>query len=268
MDNLLKSPKYTSNKDYIISGYIREYDISKANINILYKYGVLSKEKYEYYLTVDRMTRQIDIGLMQKDKRVSEILKNGIMEYKKKFFIANDIREEDVLNIRNDAVFLLNKIANVTKFDNIEFVNKNTYTSYYKLKNLEIYYFFDSINNIEKIDVKGIGDNVLGLHENYFLEFLKVVFSSAQTESLVDTLDIIKNFYKQYINLELDTGYYRSFNSESVYHIKSDISNYSVFRVYSIEDYNREYLDISYNLQLIIQLYKYFSYMQLNNYKI
>ena len=264
MNNLLRSPNYSMKVDYIISSYIREYDISKANINILYKYGVLSKEKYEYYLTADRMTRQIDIGLMQKDPKVTKVLQNGIMEAKRNFFEANNIEESDVLTIHNDAIFIINKIPTITKFDNIEFINKNTYTSYYKLGPLEIYYFYDPINNIENIDIKGINDDRLKIHEDYFLEFLKVVFSSAQTENIKDTLDIIITFYKQYINRELEIGYYRNFDSESAYYIKSDISRYSVFRAYTLEEHNKYDIDINCNLQLIIQLYKYFSSIHLN----
>ncbi len=264
MNNLLKTPNYSMNVDYIISGYIREYDISKANINILYKYGVLSKEKYEYYLTADRMVRQIDIGLMQRDSNISTILKNGIMEAKRMFFEANNIDESDVLTIHNDAIFLINKIPTITKFDNIEFINKNIYTSYYKLGGLEIYYFYDPINSIENIDIKGINDDKLKIHENYFLEFLKVVFSSAQTEGIKDTLDVIITFYQQYINKELEIGYYRNFDSESVFYLNTGISNYSVFRAYTLEEHNKYDLDISCNLQLIIQLYKYFSSIHLN----
>lgn len=267
MNNLLKSVNYSMGINYIISGFIREYDISKANINILYKYGVLSKEKYEYYLTVDRMTRQIDMGILQREHEIANILKNGIKEAKRVFFEVNNIEESDVLTIHNDAIFLINKIPSVTKFDNIEFVNKNIYTSYYKLGKLEIYYFYDPINNIENIDVKGINDNKLKIHEDYFLEFLKVVFSSAQTEGIKDTLDIIITFYKQYINMELDIGYYRNFDSESTYHLKSDISKYSIFKAYTLEEHNKYDLDISCNLQLIIQLYKYYSSIHLNGNK-
>lgn len=261
--SILNSKNYTMNTPFIISGFIREYDIKQSNINIFYKYGVINEEQYEYYQKADRFTRQRDMGLMQRDPKISKILQEGVLEAKRMFFEANDICEEDILSIKNDAVFVINKIPSVTKFDNIEFVNKNIYTSYYKLGALELYYFYDPINNVENIDVKGIDDKVLKLHEDYFLEFLKVVFSSVQTEGIKDTLDIIITFYKQYINKELDIGYYRNFDSESVYSIRTDISNYSIYKAYFLEEHNKYDLDISCNLQYIIQLYKYYSSIHL-----
>lgn len=257
--SILNVKNYLIDRPFIISSYIREYDISKANINILYKYKVLSEEKYQYYLTADRMTRQVDIGLLQRDPEVDRILKQGIAKAKQDLFDTNGIDESDILAIKNDAVFIMNKIPNITKFDNIEFMLKNVYTSFYRIGKLEFYYFYDPINNTEKLDIKGIDDSKLHLHEQYFLEFLKVVFSSAQTENPKDTLDIIITFYNQYINFELEAGYYRSFDSESVYHIKSDLSNYHVYRAYFIDESNKKELNINPNLYLIKELYKYYS---------
>lgn len=266
--SVLNSKNYTMNIPFITSGYIREYDIKQSNINIFYKYGVISDKEYEYYQSVDRYTRQRDMGLLQKDPKISKILQDGVLEAKRIFFETNNIEEGDILSIKNDAVFVINKIPTITKFDNIEFVNKNIYTSYYKLGSLELYYFYDPINNIENIDIKGIDDSKLKLHEDYFLEFLKVVFSSAQTESINDTLDIIITFYNKYINMELELGYYRSFDSESVYSIKHDISNYSIYKAYFLNENNKYDLDISCNLQYIIQLFKYFSSIHLYGGKI
>lgn len=258
--SILNKKDYIINTPYIISAFIREYDIRKANINILYRYGVLSKEQYEYYLKADRFTRQRDIGLMQRDHKVDKILSQGIMKAKQDFFSSNNITEDDILAIKNDAVFIMNKIPSVTKFDNIEFVLKNTYTSFYKIGRLEFFYFLDTINNIEKLDIKGIGDDKLILHENYFLEFLKVVFASAQTESIKDTLDIIITFYNNYINRELDIGYYRSFDSESVYYVKSDLSDYHTYKAHFLEEHNKTDIDINHvNLKIIMELYKYYS---------
>lgn len=263
--SILNSHNYIIDTPFIVSSYIREYDISKANINILYKYKVLTKEQYEYYLTVDRMTRQRDIGIMQKDNKIVKILQQGILEAKKMFFEANGITESDIVAIKNDAVFILNKIPTVTKFDNIEFVNKNIYTSFYKLPyGLELYYYYDMVNNVEKLDVKGISEDRLKLHEEYFLEFLKVTLSSAQMDSIENTLDIVITFYDKYLKKELDLGYYRTFNSESVYCIRRDISDYNMYKAYFLEEYNKIDVDITHNLYIIRQLYQYYSSLHLS----
>ena len=74
MNNLYQQTNYMADVDYLISTYIREYDISKANINILYKYGVINKQQYDTFLlnckTAD--TEKID-------KEIEELLK--LFEY-------------------------------------------------------------------------------------------------------------------------------------------------------------------------------------------
>lgn len=260
MNNLYRQINYNSDVDYLISTYIREYDISKANINVLYKYGAITKSQYENYYIMNKNAREISVGILLRDNpEFNTVLQNGIIEAKRLFFEANNIQEEDVLSIKNDAVFIINKIPNVCTFDNIEFSLKNVYTSFYKLDNIELYYYFDIVTGGEKLDIKGINDKMLPLHEEYFLEFLKVVFNSAQAYSIQDTIDIITTFYNQYIKLELEVGYYREFNASSKFRLK-DISNYySSYGVDMIGEWEKNKLDIICNLNLIRQLHQIYS---------
>lgn len=256
---------YTAPVDSLISSFIREYDISKANINVLLRSGVISKSQYDYYYNLDRMSRQIQIGLLQKDSKIAAALKEGITRAKKEFFMANDIQTYEVLSIKNDAIFLINKIPTITKFDNIEFVCKNLYTSFYKLQNKEYYYLFDRVNGIENIDIKGMNKDLLELHKDHFLEFLLTVFNSAQTESIEDTLLLLKTFYTNYVNKKLDIGYYRRFDGESRF-VFSPISKYSTFEASYLPESAINDIDISYNLKILNQLTKIYSgiYFQQN----
>ena len=106
---------------------------------------------------------------MQKDKNVAQILNDGLAEYRQKFLETNQIPIQNLLSVKNDAMFLIDFVPQFTKFDNIEFVRKNIYTSFYHLGNLEIYYYLDSINDKEVIDIKGIDDKKLYLHEDYII---------------------------------------------------------------------------------------------------
>ena len=95
---------YISGLKSLFSTYIREYDIAKANISILYTKGVISKELYEQLLVAPREERQITIGLMQqKDPKIVKILQQGIFEAKKALFELNQIQDADILTIKNDA---------------------------------------------------------------------------------------------------------------------------------------------------------------------
>lgn len=257
---LYEQTNYLADIDYLLSVYIREYDISKANINILFKYGVITKQQYDQYYVMDRQVRQISIGMLLRERpEVNEILRNGIQEAKRCFFEANNIQEQDILSIKNDAVFIINKIPTVTKFDNIEFSMKNIYTSYYKLDNIELYYFFDIVSGLEKLDVKGINDEKLKLHKGYFMEFLEVCFNSAQTYPLEETIDIVTSFYIRYINLELEPQYYREFNSLSMFRLKAISDYYNSMGVPDIDDDQLSNVDIIYNLNLIRILHQIYS---------
>lgn len=252
----------TADIDYLISNYIREYDISKANINVLYSKGVLSAEQYEQFFNMDKYQREVTIGLLQRDNpEASRILKQGISEYRNRFFEENNIKENEILSIKNDAVFLINKIPSVTKFDNIEFAHKNTYTSFYKLGDrnhpLEVYYYYNMINNEECIDIKGINDEKIKLHDKYFLDFLKVCFCSAQIDSIENTIDLLSNFYNQYVNLSLDIGYYRELNSESLY--STIIPSIYTYKSQNLSDNHKHYVNIMCNLNILRQLTHYYS---------
>lgn len=257
---LYEQINYLADIDYLLSTYIREYDISKANINILFKYGIISKQQYEQYRIMDRQARQISIGMLLRERpELNDVLRNGIIEAKKLFFENNNIQEQDVLSIKNDAIFIINKIPTITKFDNIEFSLKNVYTSYYKLDSIELYYFFDIVSGLEKLDIKGINDEKLELHKKYFMEFLEVCFNSAQTYPLEDTIDIVTGFYVKYINLELEPEFYREFNALSMFRLKSISSYYSSMGVPNISKEQLNNVDIVYNLNLIRSLHQIYS---------
>ena len=161
---------YTSGISYLDNTFIYEYDISKANINVLYSKKAIDKDTYDYLYNANRDTRQVYIGKLQKEnKEIATILKEGIIEAKKWLFETNNINDYEVLSIKNDAVFIINRVLNYTQFGLIEFKCKNKYTSFYKLNNLEAYYLFDSFSKNEELEIKGISDNVLLFHKNYML---------------------------------------------------------------------------------------------------
>lgn len=264
---LYEQSNYVTPLDYFISSYIREYDISKANINILLYKGLISRDQYDYFYNLDRMSRQVEIGMMQRDNPViRDAINHGFAEVRKLFFEANDIKDHEVIAIKKDAVYVLNKIPSQTTFGNIEFVCKNIYTSFYKVNKLELYYYCDSVNNREVLDVKGISDKALLLHNDYFLEFLLVLFSSAQIDPIEETIGLLQHFYAQYLSFKLDVGYYRNFNNRSLYLVKS-ISDIARFEMQSCPEDKKQMIDISYNASLIREFYKIYSniYFQTKN---
>ena len=257
MSNLYENKNYLIEMPYIVSTPIYEYDISKANINVLYNKGVLSFEEYNRLKNMSRMSRQISIGLMEKENPdIITVLANGIIEFKKRFFEANNIQDNEVLSIKNDAVFVMGRLMNITKFENIEFALKNSYSLYMKIFNIEIYYRSDQINGCDIIDIKGINDKSLELHQNGMLILLSDVFEKIDCGNLVDAINVFNDYYNQYINRVLPIEYYRTFDSNSSYLVNM---MGTLYMVPYVKDINM--LDISYNLNFLRELYGYLSYM-------
>ena len=122
MSDLYTRVNYSSDISYLNNVFIYELDISKANISILYSLEAIDKETYEYLYNAERMVRQVYIGkLMKNNKKIIKILKTGIIAAKKMLFESNNIQDYDVLSIKNDAVFLINRIP--TRSLMIFFVN-------------------------------------------------------------------------------------------------------------------------------------------------
>ena len=254
---LFKEKNYTINLGYLFNNYIREYDISKANINILFAKGVINQELYTKLYHSDRMYRQVYIGKMiQSNEKVQEILNQGLIEYKQKFFEANDINDSDIISIKNDAIFILNKIPQVLTFDNVTFVHKNTYTSFMKINELEFYYGADMNNEV--IDIKGIKDTDLEMYHMDFLNIVIYFFRHIQMNGSEIALQYITSIIHSYVNLTLPIGVYRRFNSSNDFTLSGLTVAYGIS---SLPDtiQNKRSIDISYNLTILRIMHMYAS---------
>lgn len=256
---MITSTHYLTPLKYIISRYIYEYDMSKANISVLYSGGIITKKEYDYYYDLPKSIREKEIGIRRKDKEFDKILSDLIQQYRIKFLEANNIDDNKIVAIKNDAIFILDNEASITKFDNVEFIKKNVYTSYINLNRLEIYYNLDNINDIETIDVKGISDEKLELHQDYFLNFICTIIDYIQSKPINDVLREITVFMSNYMKRYLELGYYREFNSSSQYTIYG-----AEFKFDMIDPKYINVLDISYNLNLLRELYNICCLLYLN----
>lgn len=264
MSELCELVNYTANIDYLIGSYIREYDIAKANINILLWKGAISVEQYNFLYNADRMTRQTAVGNMRlSNPELGKILDAGVLEAKKLFFEANNIQDYEILCIKNDAIYLINKIPMVTKFDNVEFTCRNIYTSYLNIYKIQYFYYYDPMSNKEVLDIKGIGDKNIVLHQNYFYEFLSELLYVSTVDSIENVLLVIQAFEQKYVSLNLDIGYYREFNPASQYRIRGGLHYMSVLADH-LPEKDKCYLNISYNYNILRELYKIFSQIYFN----
>lgn len=268
MSNLYEKTYWTAPIDYITSTYIREYDISKANINILLSLGAITKTEYDYYYRLPKYAREVMVGYLLKDRKDEKLgvdIVKGIREYRRLFFEANDIQDTNVLAIKNDAIFLIDKVAKYTKFgDTVEFKNKDTFTSYYALDrkyNKEFYYLLDIPNNKEILEIKGMGNEGYKLHEPYMIDFFKVLFSTVETAPIDEAVELLQKFSESYLAKELDIGYYRRFDSICGYDTIIHNSIGDMYNMKYLSENDRSIIEIGYNYGIIMNLYKYISSM-------
>lgn len=266
MDLLYNKTNYKAPVNHVINEYIREYDISKANISILRDRNILSENDYQYFLRCGRAERQIKIGMMIKnDPTIYDVIKSGIIEAKRKLFTENNILDSEVLQIRNDAVFLLNREPTRIDFGLVKFSLRNVYTSFYKITNLEFFYFLDQVSGIENLSVTGINNDqyinsVYPQHKDYFIDFLLTIFETAQNSGISDVIDILTAFYDSYINRDLDIGFYREFNSRSYFKIANfNTALNDSYLVPNLSQDQLKYVDIETNRKILQDLFMIFT---------
>ena len=243
---------------YIYSKYIREYDMSKANINVLFTKGVIDAEQYNFLYSINKQYRETVIGNMIKDNYdIYKIIQSGIIEAKRLLFESNHITDIDVLSINNDAVTVIDKSLMFTEFGNYKFVLKNTYTLFFKLTakflDLEVYYNYNRISDTENINIKGINDNVLPLHQDGMLSLICNIAYMIQNDSIENTVSYLSNMYKEFINRKLPVDYYRAFDSDSQYTL---YTKFSAYKVDYIDEKDIASVDINRNLSILRALHE------------
>ena len=245
--NLYTRDLYTTEEyDYIVSKKIIEYDIKNAGFNLSKYYRLLPDDKLRYLETLNKHDRTIQIGIyMRNDREFNKQLTKSFKRMRKKFFEANELEDKDIVSIKKDAIFVVGKKCKNVKFENVEFVEKNVYSSFHKFGNIELYY-----NGKEnKIDVKGINNDLLYQHES-FLNILKRIFKLLEQNDDSGFIKFMKRFTDDYKNKRLNYNYYREFNSNSGFTLvrksNSYMKNYCISLDGMDESLDKD-LDISYN---------------------
>lgn len=250
--------RYVSDYEWLISKDIREYDISKANISILLDLNLISNKQYEYFKNLPKQKREVYIGLFLRDNpSISKSLSYGFKEARRIFMQSNQLQDEDILYVDKDSITVINKPIKYTKIsDHIEFINKVSYTSYYKIFGIDLLYYNDNI--VEYYRLKNANDERLRqLHSNGILDMILSFAYTAQNGRMTDCISLVRDCYNMYISNTLDINYYREFNQQSKFKfITSDVYTYYIDICSNSID--RGSIDISYNANVIRQFFKYF----------
>lgn len=254
--SLWRSVNYKTPIRYLINTYIREYDLSKANINSLFYMGRITQEEHDAYLVMDKQEREKRIGLwIRNDRSVYKDIQSGIIEAKRRLVHLNGIEDIDVVSVKNDAMFIVGKELTQTDFPPFHFAVKNVYTIFLQLADLEVYYG-DSVDPVTgsvntNIDIKGISDENLLLHQGGMLDLICDACYRLQREDTRDTMKWISEMYQAYVERRLPKEYYRSFDSSSGYVIKTLVQTVALGE---IDASMIQYVDINRNLSILRDL--------------
>ena len=255
LKNIISKQNYLTPSRYI-SGRIVEYDIKSANISVLRNSGIITQDDYEYLASLPKILREKEIGLREKaDQSIYTSIQKGINEAKYNLVTFNKINPEQIVRIANDAVYI-NSIINLDylKFgDYIEFKPKSEYNVYCCLNKVIIFCRFDHGGNIH-IDVKGIGDNA-SLHQNYMIYTIMSTITLLERAGIIDALDYLSEICEAYVKRELPVGYYREFNSDSLYKtLYSTIGMYP-YGLTDVREDQKYDIDINYNYVILRELW-------------
>lgn len=226
------------NISFLISNEIIEYDIKSAGYNLMKYFKMIDEEKLKYLESLDKKRRQIQIGLyIRENKELGVELNKRFVEVRQWFFEQNKLEPDDIISIKKDAIITLKRCL-TTELGNIQFVEKNIYTSYYYLNDYEFYF------NKDVIHVKGIKDEELELHKEYILDFLHNFFLLNEVSTKKKAITLLKEMAYYYKRKELQIGYYRELNEQSLYRLKDTLFEKKI-GIRDIGDVSL--IDISYN---------------------
>ena len=236
----VKSNYLNRNIDALFDTNIIEYDLSSANTSLSREYGLLPIETVEELDSLPNQLRKVHFGkLMRKDKSISKKLSRAFEDIRRRFIVENKLEDIDILSIKKDAIFVIDPLYKVktTNFGHCTFRDKNKYSSYLFLKNIELYI------NRDRIDVKGINDSYVEKHKEYILDFVKnVVDLKVKASDPSVYYRYISKFVTDYKLGDLDPHYYREFNGNSLFKIvDSDLSFKDLEFISPIYEIDRTY---------------------------
>ena len=249
MDELYERSQWINKSfDYQFGKKIIEYDMKSAGLSLIKEYKLLPEDKINELDSIkDKYTLNVKVGVLcRDDKAFNERFQGCFKLARKRFFEANNISEDDLVSIKKDALFVIDKKCSHTSFGYITFASKNEYTSYMRLNRLEFY----MNTKTKKVDIKGLGqgeslDNIRDLHKEYLLdEFLNF---ARLNELNADNIPLIlRRFVHRYRNRELPIGYYRELNQTNSFRVFDHVLDDYTYRT-TLPDSLIDDVDISFN---------------------
>lgn len=163
----------------IVRGNIQEMDMKSAGLSVLTERGYISEELYLDLCDGDKLDRNKALGKAMIDTKIGEmdvakIVDQDVRNYVNKFIEVNNLKQNNILEIAKDAIFIYNASPRMLQFgDHVVFRCKERYFLMIEFP------ISESNKNPIKIYKKYAGIAIRGArinieHEAYYL-FLELV---------------------------------------------------------------------------------------------
>lgn len=208
---------------------ITEYDIRKANINVLYSGGFISKEKYEELKNSDKKTRVVKVGLMFRDnKKLHEAFTKRLKRFVNTFIEDNGL-EDNIYEVVKDAVWVYGRYPTKRKYNEyIEFVKKRVATSVLPLDIQSVVFYYNSLEG--NFFQRGLGDVT---EEEYpFLNKIKVFMALKESNQYKTLYERLHKYELKYLRGDLNKEHRKSVLKKKYQEgvIKED-DNYRIIKI-------------------------------------
>lgn len=245
---LYKRDLYTNkNINILINKKIVEFDLKSANTSLCREYSLIPKDEIDDIANMSKEQRVVTIGKkMRKDEKFKNSLKEAFIDIRKRFFDANNIEDKDIIAIKKDAIFCIVDREYVTEFGYCRFMEKNVYSSYMYLNSLEFYYKANPLSEYPILDIKGMSNDAIDKHKEFMMRFFGILFEKLETADMRSRLLFIKRFIDKYKTLQLEVGYYREFNGNSIIRMNDSDITYDNIAFIPYE-HKHDHINIDYN---------------------
>lgn len=260
--NLWSQIKYLAPYSYILDTNIVEYDIEKANINVLRYCNAIDDETYLKLYNMPKIDREVTVGhMIRRNKNLSSILKDSIQDARHNLFNILQLNTENVLAIDNDAVFIIfsgpSSFTDVQINEYVKFKVKGQFRSFYHLNKKQFFYTYDPITNREGLDIKGVGD--YGIEKGQgFIRLLCDIFYSNLSGGVSRAYEVSTNIYNNYIAKKYPMEYYRRLDSNAKFDIYN-ISDYCTFQADVLDNNAFGIINPAYNQNMLRTLISYYT---------
>lgn len=232
--------KTNMNIPFIHHELIEEWDIRSANTSLMRYYELVDPRIISKFEKMEKRDREPSVGMyLRKHKDVSIALEKGFTNIIHEFINMNLLDpDHDIISIKKDSLFVRNKSIRCNEFGNgtVRFIKKNSYTGCLLIPNYEFYYSRDII------DVKGVSDDVLNLHEDGTLAFISILMQ--ESNNWIGLNEYMRDYADAYKKRQLPFNAYREFTSSSKFRV--NLFGNEVL-MDNIDEDTLEYTNILYN---------------------